>query len=98
MKGITTKLAREGGVNSRLWRQALLTIPGIGVALLPKLACPLCWPAYAGILSSFLERRDFLNTAIVRIKNPMNLIFEVIDGQPPYHVSKVADRRSVRPR
>src|SRR6266571_6095721 len=28
------------------------TIPGIGVALLPKLLCPLCWPLYAGIVSS----------------------------------------------
>ncbi|WP_224962848.1 MerC family mercury resistance protein [Geomonas subterranea] len=28
------------------------TLPGIGVALLPKLACPACWPAYAGVLSS----------------------------------------------
>lgn len=27
-------------------------LPGIGVALLPKLACPACWPAYAGLLSS----------------------------------------------
>src|SRR5262249_18755610 len=26
--------------------------PGIGFALLPKLACPMCWPLYAGILSS----------------------------------------------
>src|ERR1051326_1920273 len=33
-------------------RQAALAFPGIGVALLPKLACPLCWPAYAAILSS----------------------------------------------
>jgi hypothetical protein len=30
----------------------LLTVPSIGVALLPKLGCPLCWPLYAGILSS----------------------------------------------
>jgi hypothetical protein len=37
---------------SRTWKQNLLTIPGIGVSLLPKLACPLCWPAYAGLLSS----------------------------------------------
>lgn len=37
---------------SRAWRQNLLTIPSIGVSLLPKLACPLCWPAYAGVLSS----------------------------------------------
>jgi len=34
------------------WRQGLLAVPGIGVALLPKLACPLCWPLYAGIVSS----------------------------------------------
>ena len=37
---------------SAKWRQHLLTIPGVGVALLPKLACPLCWPAYAALLSS----------------------------------------------
>lgn len=37
---------------SRTWRQHLLAIPGVGVSLLPKLACPACWPAYAGLLSS----------------------------------------------
>jgi hypothetical protein len=37
---------------SRTWKQNLWTIPGVGVSLLPKLACPLCWPAYAGLLSS----------------------------------------------
>ena len=36
----------------RAWKQSALTIPGIGVALLPKLICPLCWPVYAGIISS----------------------------------------------
>jgi mercuric ion transport protein len=34
------------------WKQNAFTIPGIGVALLPKLICPLCWPFYAGIVSS----------------------------------------------
>ena len=34
------------------WKQGVLTLPGIGVSLLPKLACPFCWPAYAGLLSS----------------------------------------------
>jgi hypothetical protein len=24
----------------------------VGVSLLPKLTCPLCWPAYAGLLSA----------------------------------------------
>jgi len=31
---------------------SLAALPGIGSALLPKLACPACWPAYAGLLSS----------------------------------------------
>jgi len=29
-----------------------MTVPGIGVAMLPKLLCPLCWPLYAGVVSS----------------------------------------------
>lgn len=37
---------------SRTWKQSLVALPGVGVSLLPKLACPLCWPAYAGLLSS----------------------------------------------
>ena len=28
------------------------TVPSIGVALLPKLTCPICWPAYAAIASA----------------------------------------------
>jgi hypothetical protein len=35
-----------------LVRRALLAAPGVGFSLLPKLACPACWPAYAGLLSS----------------------------------------------
>lgn len=30
----------------------MLAAPGIGISLLPKLACPACWPAYAGLLAS----------------------------------------------
>ena len=37
---------------NRTWRHGLVAIPSVGVSLLPKLACPLCWPAYAGLLSS----------------------------------------------
>ena len=37
---------------SRTWKQGLLALPGVSVAILPKLACSLCWPAYAGLLSS----------------------------------------------
>ena len=36
----------------RTWKQNLFAAPGIGLSLLPKIACPACWPAYAGFLSS----------------------------------------------
>ena len=35
-----------------MWKRSLAVMPGIGVSLLPKLMCPLCWPAYAGIVSA----------------------------------------------
>ena len=37
---------------NRTWKQSLAMIPGLGISLLPKLTCPFCWPAYAGLLSS----------------------------------------------
>ncbi len=37
---------------SNRWRQSILAVPSIGVSVLPKLACPACWPAYAALLSS----------------------------------------------
>lgn len=33
-------------------KRILTALPGIGAAMLPKAACPVCWPVYAGILSS----------------------------------------------
>lgn len=33
-------------------KSTLTMLPSIGIGLLPKVACPACWPAYAGILSS----------------------------------------------
>lgn len=35
------------------WRSSLGALPAVGAALLPKVACPACWPAYAGVLSAF---------------------------------------------
>ena len=40
---MSTRSARRG---------VLATAAAVGVALLPKLTCPACWPAYAGILSA----------------------------------------------
>lgn len=34
------------------WKRTLLAVPSIAASLLPKIACPACWPAYAGLLSS----------------------------------------------
>lgn len=39
-------------MTTRVWKQGLLALPGVGISLLPKLMCPACWPAYAGLLSS----------------------------------------------
>jgi hypothetical protein len=39
----------KGAGSLRSW---LAVLPAIGVAMLPKLACPACWPVYAGLLSS----------------------------------------------
>jgi hypothetical protein len=33
-------------------KQSLPALPAIGLALLPKLTCAACWPAYAGLLSA----------------------------------------------
>ncbi len=45
-------------------RVALAAAPGIGIAFLPKLACPACWPAYAAVLSAlglgFLMQSEYL--------------------------------------
>jgi hypothetical protein len=35
-----------------MWKRGLAVLPGISVSLLPKLACPMCWPAYAGLVSA----------------------------------------------
>ena len=45
-------------------KQGLLSLPGVSVALLPKLMCPACWPAYAAALSAlgrgFLMQERYL--------------------------------------
>ena len=55
--------APAGAPRSR-WAVLAAALPGVGVALLPKVVCPFCWPAYAAILSalglSFLMERTYL--------------------------------------
>ncbi len=42
----------EPGVPRSRWKSSAAVLPAIGVAFLPKVVCPLCWPAYGAILSS----------------------------------------------
>jgi mercuric ion transport protein len=46
------------------WKSAGLWGPALGIAFLPKLICPACWPAYAALVSSagvpFLLETAFL--------------------------------------
>jgi mercuric ion transport protein len=44
--------AAESSSSRAGWRSSLATLPGIALAFLPKIACPACWPAYAGVLTS----------------------------------------------
>jgi mercuric ion transport protein len=41
-----------GPSNRSRWGLTLAAMPGLGIALMPKVICPLCWPAYAGLLSA----------------------------------------------
>ncbi len=34
------------------WRRLLAIAPGIGASVLPLGTCPVCWPAYAGLLTT----------------------------------------------
>lgn len=46
--GVTAASSRTAAT-VRAW---LPIVPAVGVSLLPKLACPACWPAYAGLLGA----------------------------------------------
>ena len=59
---------------NRTWKQGLLALPSIGVSILPKLACPACWPAYAGLLSSV--GLGFLISAVYLL--PLTIAFLVV--------------------
>jgi mercuric ion transport protein len=59
--------ARSTGVPE--FKKHLPIIPAVLFALLPKVACPACWPAYVGLLSAvglgFLVEAEFLLPLIV---------------------------------
>jgi hypothetical protein len=50
--------------NRQVSGSALAMLPALGMSLLPTLACPACWPAYAGFLSA-LGLGFLLNTTVL---------------------------------
>lgn len=63
-------MADVGARTGRTW--SLATVPGFVVSFLPCIACPGCWPAYAGALSALglgalLDRAWLLPIAIVAL-------------------------------
>jgi hypothetical protein len=56
-------------MGNRTWKESALAVPGVGISMLPKVACPVCSPAYAAVLSSlglgFLVSTTYLLPATV---------------------------------
>lgn len=52
MNKVAVSANADGASQRSVWRNGVPTLPAIGVALLPKLTCPACWPAYAGLMSA----------------------------------------------
>ena len=54
----------DSSSNGSRWRSMAAAAPAVGAALLPKLTCPACWPAYAGLLGAlglgFFDYTPFL--------------------------------------
>jgi len=48
---IRSALLRKTAEQKSSWYQNIATLTGISVALLPKVACPACWPVYASVVS-----------------------------------------------
>lgn len=56
------------------WQSIAASFPAVGVALLPKLTCPLCFPSYAAILGAVGV--DFINYTPYLL--PLTAIFLVV--------------------
>jgi len=66
--------APKGPRTTGSWRRVVTVIPAIGTALLPKVACPACRPAYAGLLGT-LGLGFLLNTTVLL---PLTTVFLAI--------------------
>jgi hypothetical protein len=78
-------------VGSRTWKGSALAVPGLGIAMLPKVVCPVCSPAVAAVLSSlglgFLVSTTYLLPVTV-------VLLAVAVGTLAF---RAASRRGLRP-
>jgi mercuric ion transport protein len=51
-KGLASSDTNAAAITGWRWRNTVAVLPAIGTVLLPKVTCPACWPAYAGVLSA----------------------------------------------
>lgn len=63
--------ARNAEPSPPRWKPGWAVLPAMGAALLPKVACPACWPAYAGFLGAL--GLGFLMDATVLL--PLTAVF-----------------------
>lgn len=52
VKALETARAATPTSGRARWRSSMAVVPGILAALLPRITCPSCWPAYAGFLGA----------------------------------------------
>lgn len=73
-KEVASLDTKTAAMHKTSWRSTLTVLPGIGIALIPKLTCPVCWPAYAGLLS--LLGLGFVNYTTYLL--PLTILFLVL--------------------
>lgn len=60
--------------NNKAWKKAFSVLPVLGAALLPKLTCPACWPAYTALLAAM--GFEFVNYTPYLL--PLTILFVII--------------------
>lgn len=73
------------------WRSTMIVLPGLSTAFLPKLACPACWPLYAGVLGSM--GLNFVNYTAFVVPLTLGFLFLAL-GSLRY---RAAERRGYAP-
>ena len=69
----TSWITNAAAITGLRWPNTVAVLPAIGTALLPKVTCPACWPAYAAVLSTL--GLGFVNYTLYML--PLTTVFFV---------------------